>query len=162
MSQHLNFPHRLVAALKDSDLTLSTAESCTGGLIAKLITDVPGCSSVFHGGCVTYTNQVKTKLLGVDPMIFDTYTEVSEACAKAMAEGIRHRLGTDMGISTTGYAGPDGGTEADPVGTVYLALATDEKTICKRIQAPPSYDRSQVRALAAETALQMVLDEIKA
>ncbi len=161
MTQHLDLPRQLVAALKNSNLTISTAESCTGGLIAKQITDVPGCSSVFHGGCVTYTNQVKTELLGVDPKIFDTYTEVSEACAKAMAEGIRHRLKTDMGISTTGYAGPDGGTESDPVGTVYISLATSEKTICKRIQAPPSYDRSQVRALATETALQMVLDNVK-
>ncbi len=162
MTQYPNNAFELVTALKDSNLTLSTAESCTGGLIAKLITDVPGCSSAFYGGCVTYTNQIKTELLGVDPEIFDVHTAVSEACAKAMAEGVRRRLGTDIGISATGYAGPGGGTEADPVGTVYIALSTNRQTVCKRIQAPPSYDRSQVRALAAETALQMVLDTVRA
>ncbi len=152
---------RLVTALTESHLTVSTAESCTGGLIAKRITDVSGCSSVFLGGFVTYTNEVKTNLLGVDPQIFQQHTEVSEACAVAMAKGVRQRLGTDVGVSTTGYAGPGGGTEANPVGTVYIAVSTQRGTVCKRIQAPPAYDRAKVRELAADTALETVLEAIQ-
>ena len=147
----------LVAGLQAAKRTLSTAESCTGGMIAKEITNVAGCSAVFFGGCVTYTNEIKTKLLGVDPQIFDTYTEVSEACAKAMAEGVRRNLGTDLGVSTTGYAGPTGGTPQDPVGTVYIAVATPERTTCQRMQAPKGSSREQVRAMAAEVAMQMVI-----
>ena len=147
----------LVARLQTAKRTLSTAESCTGGLIAKEITDVSGCSAVFLGGCVTYTNEIKTKLLGVDPQIFDTYTEVSEPCAKAMAEGVRRNLETDIGISTTGYAGPTGGTQQDPVGTVYIAVATAQNTVCQRMQAPKGSSREQVRAMAAEVAMQMAV-----
>ena len=150
----------LVAQLKAAERTLSTAESCTGGMIAKEVTDVAGCSSVFFGGCVTYTNEIKTKLLGVDPKIFDAYTEVSEPCAKAMAEGVRKNLGTDLGVSTTGYAGPTGGTPQDPVGTVYIAVATSQKTVCKRMQAPTGSTREQVREMAARIAMQMVIEAI--
>ena len=147
----------LVAELQAAKRTLSTAESCTGGMIAKEITDVAGCSAVFFGGCVTYTNEIKAKLLGVDPQIFDTYTEVSEPCAKAMAEGVRRNLGTDLGVATTGYAGPTGGTPQDPVGTVYIAVATPERTACQRMQAPTGSSREQVRAMAAEVAMQMAI-----
>ena len=145
----------LVKRLIASNLTLSTAESCTGGLIAKLITDVAGCSAVFAGGCVTYTNEVKHSLLEVEQRIFDQYTEVSEPCAKAMAEGIRIRLNTDVGVSTTGYAGPSGGTAQDPVGTVYVAVATADRTVCRRIQAPKGATRGQVRRFAATAAIRM-------
>ena len=158
MTEQSKNANLLVKQLTDLNLTLSTAESCTGGLIAKQITDVSGCSSVFFGGCVTYTNQVKQQLLGVDPQIFEHYTEVSEECAKAMAEGIRNRLGTDFGVSTTGYAGPTGGTTENPVGTVYIAVATPNKTVCQRIQAPVGSTRNQVRSYAADTALQTVLE----
>ena len=151
----------LVKQLIDAQKTLSTAESCTGGLIAKMVTDVAGCSSVFFGGCVTYTNEIKTNLLGVDPHIFEADTEVSAACSKAMAEGIRHRLGTDFGVSTTGYAGPTGGTEKNPVGTVYISVATPTETICRRIQAPNGSTRKQIRNLAATAALQMVSEALQ-
>ena len=148
----------LVRLLTESNQTLATAESCTGGLIAKQITDVSGCSATFVGGCVTYTNEIKRSLLGVDQEILDTYTEVSEACAKAMAEGVCRRLNADVGISTTGYAGPGGGTAQNPVGTVYIAVATPRRTICRKIQAPSHFDRIQVRELAARTALQMATE----
>ena len=153
---------KLIRLLTESNQTLSTAESCTGGLIAKLITDVAGCSAVIVGGCVTYTNEMKHQMLGVDPQIFEDFTEVSEACAKAMAEGVRRQLKTDLGISTTGYAGPGGGTAQDPVGTVYIAVATPNRTLCRRIQAPPHFNREQVRELAALTALEMAASELAA
>lgn len=161
MTELSKFSQQLVQRLKDANQTLSTAESCTGGLIAKSVTDISGCSAVFFGGCVTYTNEVKTKLLGVDPQIFRTHTEVSEACAKAMAEGIRRNLGTDLGISTTGYAGPTGGTPQDPVGTVYIAVATSQKTVCQRMNAPEGSSREQIRETAAQVALQMAIDALE-
>ncbi len=141
-------------------LTVSSAESCTGGLIAKLLTDIPGSSSVFSGACVTYTNEIKVALLGVDPAIISSHTEVSEACAKAMAEGARARLGTDFAVSTTGYAGPRGGSERDPVGTVYIALSCEKFTRAERFSAPERASRAQVRQLAAARALQMILEAI--
>ena len=146
------------AALSARGLTVSSAESCTGGLIAKLLTDIPGSSSVFSGACVTYTNEIKIALLGVDPKIIEAHTEVSEECAAAMADGARARLGTSLAISTTGYAGPTGGTKKDPVGTVYLALSCDAYTRAERFSAPTGATRAEVRQLAAERALQLILE----
>lgn len=155
-------PIRLVQALSSRGITLSTAESCTGGLIAKLITDVSGSSAVFSGGCVTYTNEVKIGLLGVDPKIITRDTEVSHACAKAMAEGARLRLGTTIGISTTGYAGPTGGTAADPVGTVYIGISDERGTKSERFSAPPNATREEVRKAAASRAMELVLELLDA
>ena len=149
---------RVVSLLSDKSLTVFTAESCTGGLIAKLVTDVPGSSSVLLGGCVTYTNEVKIKLLGVDPAIIDRDTEVSHTCAKAMAQGARERIGTDIAVSTTGYAGPGGGTERDPVGTVYIAVSTKKGTTGERFSAPAGATRAQVRNAAAHRALELLLE----
>lgn len=148
---------RVLKKLKIEGKTLATAESCTGGLIAKSVTDLAGSSSVFLGACVTYTNEIKRLLLGVDPEIFERETEVSEACARAMAEGVRERLGASVGVSTTGYAGPTGGTEKDPVGTVYIAVATETGTVCERFCAPEGATRTQVRSAAATRALEMIL-----
>ena len=106
---------KLVAVFTARGITLSTAESCTGGLIAKLVTDVPGSSAVLVGGCVSYTNAVKTGVLKVPEEIIARDTEVSPACAVAMAEGARKLFGTDIAVSSTGYAGPGGGTARDPV-----------------------------------------------
>ncbi len=146
---------RLLAARGE---TLSTAESCTGGLIAKVITDIAGSSAVFAGACVTYTNEVKTALLGVDPAIIERDTEVSVACAEAMAKGARERIGTTYALSTTGYAGPTGGTEQDPVGTVYIGLATPDGVCSERFCAPASSTRVGVRTAAALRALEMLLE----
>lgn len=150
----------LVRRLASRGETLSTAESCTGGLIAKAITDIAGSSAVFSGACVTYTNEVKMALLGVDPAIIERDTEVSFACAEAMARGARERLGTTYALSTTGYAGPTGGTVADPVGTVYIALATPTGVKSERFSAPIGATRTQVRAAAAMRALEMLGKEI--
>ncbi len=151
---------RLIQACAQKNITLSTAESCTGGLIAKLLTDVSGSSAVFHGACVTYTNEVKMNLLGVDPAIIAEHTEVSHACARAMADGIRKRLETTFGISTTGYAGPGGGTKEDPVGTVYIGISTRDGVFSERFSAPPELDRMGVREAAAIRALELLENKI--
>ena len=151
---------KVVTEYTKNNLTLATAESCTGGLIAKRVTDVPGSSAVLCGGLVTYTNEAKTALLGVDPRIFERDTEVSHACAKAMAEGARKRLGADVAISTTGFAGPGGGTETDPVGTVYIGISTAKGTESERFCAPAGATRSEVRTAAANRALERLLQEV--
>ena len=149
---------RLVKEFAERGITFSTAESCTGGLIAKLVTDVPGSSAVLAGGCVSYTNDVKRKVLGVDPAIIERESEVSEACAKAMAEGARRLFGTNVAVSTTGFAGPTGGTGRDPVGTVYIGVATPAGTTCVRISEPSGASRAAIRNAAAERALKEALD----
>ncbi len=149
---------RVVASCMEKGMTVASAESCTGGLIAKLITDVPGSSAVLAGACVTYTNAVKMKLLGVSPELIERYTEVSEPCARAMAEGTRALFGTDVAVSTTGYAGPGGGTEQDPVGTVYIAVASKNGTRCERLAMPQGSTRAATRSAAATRALEMVLE----
>lgn len=144
----------LVAALADKGLTLSTAESCTGGLIAKRITDVAGSSAVFFGGVVTYTNEMKELLLGVKHETLSAHTAVSEQVAAEMAEGVRARLGTDIGISTTGYAGPSpSGDEDNPVGTVYVGISSERGTEVTRFSFSGMRSREYIRTLAAGRAL---------
>ncbi len=143
----------LVSLLTDLGQTVSTAESCTGGLIAKLITDIPGSSAVFTGSCVSYTNDIKMRVLGVPRSVIEEETEVSTACAMAMADGARRLFKTDYAVSTTGYAGPGGGTERDPVGTVYIGISTPQGTTCRRLSVPGAPSRDMVRTAAAELAL---------
>jgi PncC family amidohydrolase len=149
-----------VKTLKEKSATVATAESCTGGLIAKSITDVAGSSAVIAGGIVTYTNRIKTDVLGVDENIIAEHTEVSHACAKAMAERARDVFGTDYALSATGYAGPGGGTEKDPTGTVYIGIATPSGARTERI-CVENATRTQVRNAVAHHALQMLLNEIQ-
>ena len=149
-----------VKTLKEKSATVATAESCTGGLIAKSITDIAGSSAVIAGGMVTYTNRIKTDVLGVDAAIIEQHTEVSHACAKAMAERAKVMFGTDYALSATGYAGPGGGTEQDPTGTVYIGIATPTGARTERI-CVENATRSQVRNTVAHYALQMLIDEIK-
>lgn len=148
---------KLVRSFAEQGLTVGTAESCTGGLIAKRITDVPGSSAVLLGGLVTYTNEVKTALLGVPASLIERETEVSHACACAMAVGARERLGADLAVSTTGFAGPGGGNERDPVGTVYIAVATRKGVVGERFSAPENATRRGVREAAAARALALLL-----
>ena len=147
---------RLVRKCAEQGLQIATAESCTGGLIAKTLTDVAGSSAVFVGGAVTYTNEVKIALLGVDPSLIVRESEVSHACAKAMAEGARVRLGATLAVSTTGYAGPTGGTAEDPVGTVYIGLATPDGTYSERFSAPEGLSRAGVRRAATDRAIALL------
>ena len=149
-----------VRALKERNAIVATAESCTGGLIAKSITDIAGSSAVIAGGIVTYTNRIKIDVLGVDASIIDEHTEVSYACAEAMAQRARETFGTDYALSATGYAGPGGGTEKDPTGTVYIGIATPTGTRSERI-CVENATRTQVRNAVAHYALTMLLDEIQ-
>lgn len=141
--------------LKEKGLTLGTAESCTGGLIAKLITDLPGASAVLKGGVVSYTNEVKAGILGVPQKMLDQYGAVSPQVAEAMARGAKKVLGCDIALSATGVAGPDPDDRGNPVGLVYLGLAYGEDCIVQEYHAGKG-DRDRVRRLSAGTALDMV------
>lgn len=117
------------ALLQQRSLSLATAESCTGGLLAHLITTVPGSSSYFIGSVVAYSNSVKEKVLGVPLEVLQEHGAVSQQCALAMAEGARRLMGSDIAISTTGIAGPGGGTADKPVGLVFIALSSAQKQV---------------------------------
>ena len=132
-------------------MTLSSAESCTGGLIASMIVDVPGASAVFPGGAVTYAERVKISLLGVPAALIEEKGVVSEEVAAAMAEGACRRFGTDAAVSTTGLAGPSGGSKEVPVGRVYIGVSVKGKTRVFREDFPGG--RDEVRRAAAETAI---------
>lgn len=136
-------------------LTLATAESCTGGLMGKRITDVPGASACYLGGVVSYQNEVKENLLGVRHETLITKGAVSEETACQMAEGVRKALGADIGISTTGVAGPGGGTPEKPVGLIYVGISTEDKTWVVRILRPRQ-SRESLRRLASSTAFDLV------
>lgn len=144
--------------LKKLGKTVSTAESCTGGLIAHLITSIPGSSAYFNGSVVAYANEVKMRQLDVSHEILIEHGAVSEAVVVQMAEGIRKKLNTDYGIATSGVAGPDGGSEAKPVGTVWIAVATPERTIAKKYLF--GHDRERNIEISANTALNMLRKEL--
>ena len=136
--------------------TLATAESCTGGALANRITNVPGASRIFLGGFVTYANEAKTRDVGVDPALLAAHGAVSEPVARAMAEGARLRTGATFAVSTTGIAGPDGGTAEKPVGTVFIALAAnDAPTLVGKHFFPR--DRETFKRFVVQTALQTLL-----
>ncbi len=140
--------------------TLSTAESCTGGLIAKMLTDTPGSSAYFVGGAVTYANELKQQLLDVSAETLARFGAVSESVAYAMAEGARERFGTTYAIAVTGIAGPEGGTTDKPVGLVFLGLATPTGTTVREIRFGSNAPREVIRARAAHTALNLLRLEL--
>ncbi|HBL31200.1 MAG TPA: competence/damage-inducible protein A [Acidobacteria bacterium] len=141
--------------LRAASATLALAESCTGGLVAERITRVPGSSDYFLGGAVTYTNELKTLLVGVPAEQIAAHGAVSEPVARAMAEGARRALGSTWGIGITGVAGPGGGSEEKPVGTVHLALAgPDGETLHRKMRFPG--DRERIRWFASQLALEML------
>lgn len=158
--EYSSLEETLVRILAKNKMTLSCAESCTGGLISKRVTDVSGASEVFLGGVCSYAESVKESLLGVPRSVLDEHSAVSEQTARLMAEGARRITGADIGVSTTGYAGPSGGTEKDPVGTVYIAVATKEETIVKRISYSSLRDRVFIRRAASSYAMGLVLSAI--
>jgi len=134
--------------------TLAVAESCTGGLLAERLTDIPGSSKYFIEGVVTYANDAKTRTLGVEPMLLLEHGAVSAPVAEAMAEGVRKRAETDFGLSITGIAGPDGGTEEKPVGTVFIALSSEVATEHRKLKLPG--DRQLIRWRASQAALDLL------
>ena len=146
---------QVIAALKARGLTLAAAESCTGGLTAKRLTDVPGASAVFLGGVVSYTNGVKERALGVPHDMLEEYGAVSEPVARAMAEGVRRLTCADLALSVTGVAGPDKDDRGHDVGTVYIALSAKNETTVQLLRL--SGGRSAIRAAAADEIFRMLL-----
>ena len=140
--------------LKTKKLTVSVAESCTGGMLGEMITRIPGSSEYFQGGVISYSAKVKEDLLKVPPEVIKKYGEVSKEVAQLMAEGVRRCCHSDIGISITGIAGPGGATEKKKVGLVYMALADDKKTITQKHQL--FGDRQLIRLRASRRALNML------
>ena len=134
--------------------TLALAESCTGGLIGDHLTNVPGASAFFHLGIIAYDNAAKTKILGVSPALIKKYGAVSAPVARAMAEGARKMLNTDLALSVTGIAGPAGATKDKPVGLVFIALSSKSRTTAHQFLFKGS--RTDIKKQAAQTALKML------
>ena len=149
----------VIKELVKRNLTLATAESCTGGLIAGKIVDYPGASEVFLDGVVSYSNESKVKRLGVREETLDKYGAVSEETAREMAEGVVKALSADVGISTTGVAGPGGGTDEKPVGLIYMAVSIKGKTTVKKLNLKGG--RNKIRNRVVTEALTLLLSELK-
>lgn len=149
-------PEAVFAELRRTGCTLATAESCTGGLIARRLTRIPGVSACFPGGVVSYANSAKEELLGVDEDLIRTHGAVSPEVAAAMATGVRDRLKASLGLSVTGVAGPSGGTAEKPVGLVYLGLATEEGVSTRRLDLGPEQPRDVIQSRSAKQALNWV------
>jgi len=140
--------------------TVSVAESCTGGLLGQRFTSVAGSSKYFVGGFLTYTDELKMSLLGIAGDLLARHSAVSEAAAAAMASGARERTRSTWALSVTGYAGPEGGTEADPVGTIYIGLAGPKGVEVRRLQMIP--ERERVRQMGSTAALDFLRKQLKA
>ena len=143
------------ALLKERGWTFAAAESCTGGQIAARITALPGSSAVFRGGVVSYWSEVKADVLGVPQDILDTHGAVSAQCAKAMAEGVRRLTGAELALSVTGVAGPDSDERGNPVGRVYIGLATPEGTFCRETDQGKR-QRERIQRMSASHAFDMM------
>jgi len=144
----------VVEANRAAGRRVAVAESCTGGLIAHRLTEVPGSSSYFMEGVVAYSNDAKTRLLGVPEELIARHGAVSAEVAEAMAEGVKRRAATDFGLAVTGVAGPGGGTPEKPVGLVYVSLSDDAHTEHRRIMLPG--DRHLIRWRASQAALDLL------
>lgn len=145
--------------LREKGLTITAAESCTGGLLSSMITDVPGSSDYFIGSVIAYSNEVKKKSLGVKSSTLKKYGAVSVAAAEEMASGVRKRLGSGIGVAVTGIAGPGGGSLAKPVGTVFIGVAVKDTVFVKKFLFKGG--RGPIKKLAAEGALGMLLWALK-
>ena len=145
----------VIKLLREKNMTFSAAESCTGGELAKRFTDMPGASAFFKGGVVTYTNEAKAKLLGIDPALIEEKGAVSYEVAKAMAENVRALLGTDIGVGVTGLAGPDG-DGVHEVGTVFASLAVEGETFVKELHMGAMRTRSFIRRMAGNHIYDMM------
>jgi len=145
--------------IKDRGLSLATAESCTGGLVADRITNVAGSSDYFLGGVVAYSNEVKMSLLGIPARLLEEHGAVSEPVVRAMAEGVRKIMGADMAVSISGIAGPGGGSKDKPVGTTWIGLSAPEGSWSRHF----CWDGGRVenKISSAEAALKFVLDYLK-
>jgi len=140
--------------LLENNITISTAESCTGGLISEMLTNIPGISKVFMGGAVTYSNKANVECLGVNELTLQKFGAVSRETATEMAIGIRNKLKTDISVSITGIAGPDGGTPEKPVGLIYIGLSSEKGTIIKEIKILGN--RKKIRTITALNVFDMI------
>ncbi len=147
---------QLVSCATEAGVTVATAESCTAGMVASTIAGIPGASEVLRGGAVTYVDDIKHKVLGVRQETLDTVGAVSHDCACQMAAGARALFETDCAVSVTGFAGPGGGTAEEPVGTVYLGIATPEGVRAERCHFEG--DRTAVRETACLRACELLLE----
>jgi len=147
--------------LLEKKLTVSIAESCTGGLISSRLTDVSGSSAYIKLNLVTYSNEAKIKILGGSEEILKTYGAVSEQTASAMAEGTKKVFGADIGVGITGIAGPTGATSTKPVGLVYIGISNGEKTEVHKINANPEFSRIEIKFFASEQALKFLKDFVE-
>lgn len=143
----------IIEILKSRSQTVATAESCTGGLIAHYLTNIPGASSVFKQGLITYSNASKVQLLDLPGNILEKYGAVSQEVAKLMAEGVRKKSGASFGLATTGIAGPRGGREETPVGTLFFAIAEEGKETLIWKEFFPKEERLNFKKKAAEAIL---------
>ncbi|WP_034629316.1 CinA family protein [Desulfotruncus alcoholivorax] len=139
-------------------MTVALAESCTGGLVMKRLSDIPGSSEYFLGGIVSYSNEIKIDLLGVPKETIAEFGAVSEQTARSMADGIKKLTSSSIGVGITGIAGPGGGTPQKPVGLVYIALASDNPVKCQKFNF--TGDRNEIRLSAADAALNMIREYI--
>ena len=149
---------RVVEKLREGGLMLATAESCTGGLCAKRITDVPGASQVFCGGVVSYVNEVKMRLLGVKESTLTQFGAVSGETAREMAEGVRRATGADVAVSVTGVAGPSSDEMGNVVGTVFIAFSSEKETVSEKLQL--SGDREKIREQSVNAMLWLAMRKI--
>jgi len=155
----IKLAEKAILKLKERNKTLALAESCTGGWLSKIITDVSGASAVYQGGVCSYSNEVKMKVLGVKEETLNTCGAVSEQVAVQMAEGARKALNSDIGIGITGIAGPLSDNTAKPVGLIYVAISNENKTLCTELRNNFTEDiRLQNRFSAVKTALNLLGD----
>ncbi len=155
----MNLEEKIVEELIRRGYTITTAESCTGGLLAGRLLNVSGASGVYHEGHITYSNEAKERLLGVSHETLATYGAVSEQTAREMAFGAAKAANANVGLSTTGIAGPGGGTDEKPVGLVYVGCSINGETVACEYQF--SGDRQENREMAVEAALELLLKELQ-
>lgn len=154
-------PKRVIDIARALNLTITTAESCTGGLVSGALTDIPGSSDVFTCGFVTYSNESKREILGVSSELLERDGAVSPTVAEAMASGALTRSGADIAVSVTGIAGPDGGTKTKPVGLVYVGIATTQKNCVEEYRFGEDSSRVEIRASTVREALALLLSTIQ-
>ena len=148
--------NELFLLLKKKNLRIAVSESCTGGLLSDALVSVPGISEVFPGGFVTYSDDMKAKILSVSRKTLQSHTAVSPEVSRQMAVGTRERTDTDIALSTTGYAGPDGGTDEKPVGTVYISCAFRDRVVTRYFHFEG--EREAIRRKAVRNAILLAID----
>lgn len=155
--QSIDPAKKIIDLLTKAGKTIVTAESCTGGLIAAALTDVPGSSSAFYGGYVVYANSAKSRMIHVQARLINDYGAVSNQVARAMADGARNTARVDFAVAVTGIAGPDGGTEKKPVGLVYIAVSTELATVVIEHKFG-DIGREEVRKASVAAAFDLILE----